>query len=114
LEPVQFLSASEVQRMVTTESKMFSIYAEGQVKGYRREARVRAHAVVDFRPGAQGAMATPTDGSAAAGTGGAAGSPGLSAGVAGSGGSAGSGVAIPTGPTAGPEGAGTVVYYRNE
>ena len=28
---------------------MFSIYAVGVMKGYRRETRVRIHAVVDFR-----------------------------------------------------------------
>jgi general secretion pathway protein K len=34
--------------MVATESKVFSIYADGVVPGYRRETRVRIHTVVDF------------------------------------------------------------------
>ncbi len=110
LEPVQFLSASEAQRMVTTESKMFSIYAEGQVKGYRREARVRAHAVVDFRPGAQTGQAQPTGGAPA----GAAGGAPASTATAAPGSSAAALAALPTGPSAGPEGAGTLVYYRIE
>lgn len=49
LQPVTFYSASEVQKMVTTESKIFSIYADGIVPGYQRQTRVRIHAVVDFR-----------------------------------------------------------------
>jgi general secretion pathway protein K len=34
---------------ISTESKMFSIYADGVVPGYRKETRVRVHAVIDFR-----------------------------------------------------------------
>ncbi|MGH7269626.1 MAG: general secretion pathway protein GspK, partial [Polyangiaceae bacterium] len=34
---------------ISTESKVFSIYAVGVVKGFKRETRVRIHAVVDFR-----------------------------------------------------------------
>jgi general secretion pathway protein K len=49
MQPVQFQSASEFQKQITTESKMFSIYAVGIKKGYRRETRVKLHAVVDFR-----------------------------------------------------------------
>ncbi len=49
IEPVQFLSEAETIKMVATESKVFSIYADGVVPGYRRETRVRIHAVVDFR-----------------------------------------------------------------
>jgi general secretion pathway protein K len=49
LKPVQFLSDSEMAKMLTTESKVFSIYADGVVPGYRRETRVRVHTVVDFR-----------------------------------------------------------------
>lgn len=108
LEPVQFDSPNEAQRMVTTESKMFSIYAEGQVKGYRREARVRAHAVVDFRPGAQSGLATGPGApapSASATTAAPPPAPGSSAALL---------AALPLGPTAGPEGAGTLVYFRIE
>lgn len=49
LKPVQFQSVSDFQKSITTESKMFSIYAVGIKKGYRRETRVKLHTVVDFR-----------------------------------------------------------------
>jgi general secretion pathway protein K len=49
IEPVQFLSEAEMEKMVSTESRVFSIYADGVVPGFRRETRVRVHAVVDFR-----------------------------------------------------------------
>jgi general secretion pathway protein K len=49
MKPVQFQSVSEFTKSITTESKMFSIYAVGIKKGYRRETRVKIHAVVDFR-----------------------------------------------------------------
>lgn len=49
IQPVQLLSEAETEKMVTTESKVFSIYADGVVPGFRRETRVRIHAVVDFR-----------------------------------------------------------------
>ena len=71
LQPVQFQSVADFQKSITTESKMFSIYAVGIKKGYRRETRVKVHTVVDFRnappigamgtvPGAAGT--TPTSG----------------------------------------------------
>jgi general secretion pathway protein K len=74
IKPVQFKSQSEFMKSITTESKMFSIYAVGIKKGYRRETRVKIHAVVDFRnapalggatglpgvPGATGTTTTPT------------------------------------------------------
>lgn len=49
MKPVKFQSEAEFAKSVTTESKMFSIYAVGVVKGYKRETRTRIHAVVDFR-----------------------------------------------------------------
>ena len=49
MKPIKFKSNSEFQKSITTESKMFSIYAVGVKKGYRRETRVQVHAVVDFR-----------------------------------------------------------------
>lgn len=49
MKPVVFKSQSEFLKSITTESKMFSIYAVGVKKGYRRETRVKVHAVVDFR-----------------------------------------------------------------
>lgn len=49
MKPVQFLSESEFAKSITIESKVFSIYAVGVMKGYKRDVRVRVHAVVDFR-----------------------------------------------------------------
>jgi general secretion pathway protein K len=50
LKPVtQFLSEAEFAKTITTESKVFSIYAVGVVKGYKRETRLRITTVVDFR-----------------------------------------------------------------
>lgn len=49
MKPIVFKSIAEFQKSITTESKMFSIYAVGVKKGYRRETRVKVHAVVDFR-----------------------------------------------------------------
>jgi len=49
LKPVKFQSESEFAKSISTESKVFSVYAVGIVKGYRRETRVRIHTVVDFR-----------------------------------------------------------------
>jgi len=49
LQPVVFESESETQKMVATESKVFSIYADGIVPGFQRQTKVRIHAVVDFR-----------------------------------------------------------------
>ncbi len=49
ITPVKFKSESEMRSMVTTSSKMFSIYAEGVVPGRHRETRVSIHAVLDFR-----------------------------------------------------------------
>lgn len=77
MKPVQFKSQSEFQKSITVESKMFSIYAVGIKKGYRRETRVKVHAVVDFRnapalgqtappPGTTGA--TPASGTTGAAT----------------------------------------------
>jgi general secretion pathway protein K len=48
-EPVQFLSEQQAQQMISVESKLFSIYANGYVRAGKRETRVRIHAVVDFR-----------------------------------------------------------------
>lgn len=67
MKPVRFQSESEFAKTISTESKMFSIYALGIVKGYKRETRTSIHAVVDFRaapsltgpapPGTPGAQA---------------------------------------------------------
>ncbi len=49
MKPVKFLSESEFGKSITTESKMFSIYAVGVKPGYKRDTRLSIHAVVDFR-----------------------------------------------------------------
>ena len=49
MKPVKFQSESDFAKSISTESKVFSIYAVGVVKGYKRETRVRIHTVVDFR-----------------------------------------------------------------
>src|SRR5262249_31842460 len=49
LKPVTFKDPKGVAVGLSVESKMFSIYADGVVPGYRKETRVRLHAVVDFR-----------------------------------------------------------------
>jgi general secretion pathway protein K len=49
MQPVQFTSESEFAKAISTESKIFSIYAIGVVKGYKRETRLKIHEVVDFR-----------------------------------------------------------------
>ena len=48
MKPVKFQSESEFTKSIATESKIFSIYAVGVVKGYKRQTRVRIHTVVDF------------------------------------------------------------------
>jgi general secretion pathway protein K len=49
VEPVTFSSDADFAKSISTESKVFSVYAVGVVKGYKRETRVRIHTVVDFR-----------------------------------------------------------------
>jgi general secretion pathway protein K len=71
MQPVKFQSESDFAKSISTESKVFSIYAVGAVKGYKRETRVKVHTVVDFRstPGLTGSSgsttstSTPTGGS---------------------------------------------------
>lgn len=49
LKPVVFKSRRAILDTVTTESKMFSIVAEGIIPGRKRDTRVRITAVVDMR-----------------------------------------------------------------
>jgi general secretion pathway protein K len=49
IQPIPLVSAAETAKAVTTESKVFSIYATGYVRSGKRESSVRIHAVVDFR-----------------------------------------------------------------
>ncbi len=53
VKKVKFKSAPEVRAMSGVASKMFSIYAEGVVPGFKRTTRVKIHAVVDFRSAAE-------------------------------------------------------------
>lgn len=61
LPPFKFQSPAEAAKNFTTESKVFSIYATGEVKGLRRVTKVRIHTVVDFRnaPPVPAGMALP-------------------------------------------------------
>jgi general secretion pathway protein K len=52
IDPVTWRSAKEVQKAISVESKVFSIYADGVVPGRNKETRVRIHEVVDFRTAA--------------------------------------------------------------
>jgi general secretion pathway protein K len=76
VKPVKFQSDSEFAKSISTESKVLSIYAVGVVKGYKRETRVKIHAVVDFRgaPSLLGGLgsAAATNSSAFGATGGQA------------------------------------------
>ena len=49
INPITFKSETDAAKALTTESKMFSIYADGVVPGYQRKTKVRIHEVVDFR-----------------------------------------------------------------
>lgn len=60
MKPIVFKSQAEFQKSITTESKMFSIYAVGVKKGYRRETRVQVHAVIDFRNAPNLSQPAPT------------------------------------------------------
>jgi general secretion pathway protein K len=70
MKPVRFQSESEFAKSISTESKIFSIYAVGVVKGYKRETRTKVHAVVDFRaaPGLTGGPLPGTPGAPPAGS----------------------------------------------
>jgi general secretion pathway protein K len=49
MKPIKFQSEAEFLKSITTQSQMFSIYAVGVIKGYKRETRTSIHAVIDFR-----------------------------------------------------------------
>ena len=111
MKPVIFQSRAEFEKSITTESKMFSIYAVGIKKGYRRETRVKIHAVVDFRNAPPPGMGFP-------GATATAGLPGLTPTAAPS---ATGTAALPQGAGANamlaamqPNTGGQVVYYRVE
>jgi len=62
MKPVKFKSDAETAKSITIESKVFSIYAVGIKKGYKRETRVRVQAVVDFRSAPSVTGAAPASG----------------------------------------------------
>lgn len=101
MKPVTFKSQAEFQKSITTESKMFSIYAVGVKKGYRRETRVRVQAVVDFRNAPSLGQSPPP---------GASLSPGASGTTSSSTSQSADAIAAANAPSTG----GTVVYYRVE
>ncbi|HWZ89572.1 MAG TPA: hypothetical protein VNW92_12000, partial [Polyangiaceae bacterium] len=49
IQPIPFMSPDTIKKEITTESKVFSIYATGYVHSGKRESSVHIHAVVDFR-----------------------------------------------------------------
>lgn len=49
LEPVEFKHPKQVEKSVATESRVFSIYAEGSVTSRSHVTHVGTHTVVDFR-----------------------------------------------------------------
>jgi hypothetical protein len=118
MEPVPWLSEDQASKMISIESKLFSIYATGVVKAGKREMRVRIHAVVDFRnappPGAASTLnaASQALGQAAAGA-------GLGAAASGRSGSAGT-TPDPNDPSAAlaallkPTPGGTIIHYKVE
>jgi general secretion pathway protein K len=126
MKPVTFLSEAETIKAVSTESKVFSIYATGFVRAGKRETRVRIHTVVDFRgapPPPEVQLLDRLSGGALLGAGGSAGTAGTAgaAGTSGAAGTAGTAANLPDGANentiagafqASP--AGNVVYYRVE
>ncbi len=104
MKPVVFKSQTEFQKSITTESKMFSIYAVGVKKGYRRETRVQVHAVVDFRNAPNLSQPAPVTNALGGGT---TPTPAASASASATQTSA-EAIAAANAPSTG----GTVVYYR--
>lgn len=49
ITPVELLAPKLMEEAITTESKVFSIYATGYVKSGKRQTRSRIHAVIDMR-----------------------------------------------------------------
>ncbi len=108
MKPVVFQSEADFSKSITTESKVFSIYAVGVKSGYRRETRVKIHAVADFRnaPGLDTMTGAMTGQAGAAGTAGALPNAGLAATSSQTQGA----ITAATQPSTG----GQIVYYRVE
>lgn len=111
MKPVLFKSEAEFAKSISTESKVFSIYAVGVKKGgLKRETRVSVHAVVDFQhtPGLDAAMGGLLSG--LSGAGGAAGAAAAAGKALAGANSAALTAAFPQMPKT----AGQVIYYRVE
>ena len=103
-------SELETQKAIATDSKMFSIYADGIVSGFRRKTRVRIHTVVDFRDApAPGYPPLPPGGAGAGGTAGVP-PPATTSTASGSGGQSQDAIKNFFLPNPG----GTVIYFRIE
>lgn len=57
-----YISRNDLLNSIAVSSERFSIYAEGVIPGYKRETRVRVHAVIDNRQGPPPPGTTPTGG----------------------------------------------------
>ena len=110
VKPVKFQSDSEFSKSITTESKMFSIYAVGVVKGYKRETRLSIHTVVDFRA----APVVDSTGSLATASGTAGQNTPASASSAANGAAQGGAGTNPLAASLQPSTGGQVVYYHVE
>jgi general secretion pathway protein K len=111
MKPVQFQSPAEFSKSITTESKMFSIYAVGIKKGYRRETRAKLHAVIDFRNApAMGAAAPGVPGATPPGTNPLSPTTSASAAAASSAANATDAITAANSPSTG----GTIVYFKVE
>ena len=125
IQPIQFLSEAETIKSIATESKVFSIYADGVVPGFRRETRVRIHTVVDFRaapppgygpgfvPAGMEGMAATTEGSGQLPTGSTATQPTASSGALPADGSGQLGENAIQGAIV-PNPGGNIIYWRME
>ena len=107
MKPVVFQSQAEFAKTIATESKVFSVYAAGIKKGYKRDTRVGIHAVLDFRT-AQANAASGMSGMASGAV------PGAVPSAAASGGVSASGAAGTVAGLVQPATGGTLVYYRQD
>lgn len=107
VEPMKFKSPADAKAQMSTESKVFSIYATGVVKSGKRETRSRVHAIVDYR----GAPPPPSGGSGGTGGTGSGGQGPASGGTNGQGAETGTGGSEFERLTR-PNPAGNVVYFR--
>jgi general secretion pathway protein K len=111
IKPVKFQSDADMSSALTTESKIFSVYSVGVVKGYKRETRVKIHAVVDFRTAATLGSMSSMVGTGQTPPG------GTTPGAQPAGASSTTGAASATGPIASatqPSVGGTILYYNIE